>query len=311
MSRPLAAVLLCLGLAFGMCACATAPNPSDEAAYAEFQALNDPLEPLNRQTFQLNQALDTMFLRPAAIFYLNIIPPPFQRGTNNFLNNLRSPVIVFNDLLQLDFSRAGNTAMRFIINTTLGVLGLDERAAEFGYPLRDNDFGQTLAVWGVPEGPYLILPALGPSSPRDAAGKAVDGAILDPLGVLGNFDSSLSDLAWARLGVSAVNARARVDGEYEDLKRTSLDFYAAVRSLYRQMRAGQVQRGDGRRGMGGIGGGTGPDGGPAFDDYPDYRDFPDIPESPDAPLAPNPTPNPAPNPAPSTNGGAASPATGQ
>lgn len=295
-SRRLCAALLGVTLAFGLAACASAPDPADEAAYAEFQALNDPLEPLNRQTFQLNQALDAMILRPAAIFYLNVIPPPLQRGTNNFLNNLRAPVILFNDLLQFEFTRAGNTAMRFVINTTLGVAGLDDRAAGFGYPQRDNDFGQTLAVWGVPEGPYLILPALGPSSPRDAAGRVFDSAVLDPLGVLGNFDSNISDLVWARLGVGAVNARARIDAEYEDLKRTSLDFYAAVRSLYRQMRAGQIQRGDGQRG-------TGP-GGPAFDDYPDYQDMPDIPEGPGtdprAPLAPSPTPNP--------NGGVAPPA---
>lgn len=293
MSRRLAAALVVLALAIGLSACASAPDRSDEAAYAEFRALNDPLEPLNRQTFKLNEALDAMFLRPAAIFYLNIIPPPFQRGTNNFLNNLRSPVIFFNDLLQFEFTRAGNTAMRFLINTTLGVLGLDERAAEFGYPMRDNDFGQTLAVWGVPEGPYLILPALGPSSPRDAAGRAVDSAILDPLGVLGNFDSNISDLVWARLGVGAVNSRARIDGEYQDLRRTSLDFYASVRSLYRQMRAGQIQRGDGQPGAG--------SGGPTFDDFPDYPDYGDFPDIPDgrgddgAAPGPNKAPGAAPN----------------
>ena len=131
--------------------------------------------------------------------------------------------------------------MRFIINSTLGVGGLDDRASDFGYPKRDNDFGLTLGTWGVPDGPYLVLPGFGPSSPRDASGIAVDSALLDPLGVLGNFNSSLADLSWARLGVGAANTRARVDAEYEDLRRNSLDFYAALRSLYRQMRAGQLQ----------------------------------------------------------------------
>lgn len=233
--------LLLLVLLVAAAGCATPPNPSDPAAVAEFRALNDPFEPFNRQVFAFNEALDAMAVRPAAIFYKEIIPPPFQRGTNNFLANLRAPVILFNDLLQLNLSAAGNTAMRFIINSTLGVGGLDDRASDFGYPNRDNDFGITLGSWGVPDGPYLVLPGFGPSSPRDAAGIAVDSAILDPLGVLGNFNSSLSDLSWARLGVGAANTRARVDDELEDLRRNSLDFYAALRSLYRQMRAGRLK----------------------------------------------------------------------
>jgi phospholipid-binding lipoprotein MlaA len=250
---------------FAVGGCATPPDPSDQMAVAEFRALNDPFEPLNRRVFAVNEAFDAMALRPAAIFYREIIPPPFQRGTNNFLANLRSPVILFNDLLQLNFSAAGNTAMRFIINTTLGVGGLDDRASDFGYTKRDNDFGLTLGVWGAPDGPYLVLPGFGPSSPRDAAGIVVDSALLDPIGVLGNFNSNLADLSWARLGVNAANARARVDGELEDLRRTSLDFYAALRSLYRQMRAAQLK--DDR----------GP-GGPGLEPIEDDYSFPDIPD---------------------------------
>jgi phospholipid-binding lipoprotein MlaA len=266
----LALVLLaCLG------GCATRPDPSDEAAYAEFRALNDPYEPFNRRVFAFNQAFDAMALRPAAIFYKEIIPPPFQRGTNNFLANLRSPVILFNDLLQLNFSAAGNTAMRFIINSTLGVAGLDDRASDLGYPLRDNDFGITLAVWGASEGPYLVLPGFGPSSPRDAVGIVVDSAVLDPLGVLGNFNSNLADLSWARLGVGGTNARARVDGELEDLKKNSLDFYAALRSLYRQMRAAQIQTE-----MRPVGRPAKP--GADYTPFPDIPDVPDIPDHPDA-----------------------------
>ena len=264
MRRFPAFVLLALLVATG--GCATPPKPSDPAAVAEFRALNDPFEPLNRQVFAFNEAFDAMALRPAAIFYKEIIPPPFQRGANNFLANLRSPVILFNDLLQLNLSAAGNTALRLIINTTLGVGGLDDRASDFGYPERDNDFGLTLGMWGVPDGPYLVLPGFGPSSPRDATGIAVDSAVLDPLGVLGNFNSSLSDLSWARLGVGAADTRARVDGELEDLRRNSLDFYAALRSLYRQMRAGRLKEDQ----MAPAGQGLEP----IEDDY----SFPDIPD---------------------------------
>lgn len=262
--RRLAALALLLPvLALG--GCATPPNPGDPVAVAEFRALNDPFEPLNRRVFAANEALDAMALRPAAIFYKEIIPPPFQRGTNNFLANLRAPVILFNDLLQMNFSAAGNTAMRFIINSTLGVGGLDDRASDFGYPKRDNDFGLTLGIWGVPAGPYLVLPGFGPSSPRDATGIAVDSALLDPLGVLGNFNSSLSDLSWARLGVGAANTRARVDDELEDLRRTSLDFYAALRSLYRQMRAAQLK-------------GDKVEQGPSLEPIEDDYSLPDIPD---------------------------------
>lgn len=273
--RRLAFIVACAAL-IALGGCATPPDRTDAAAYAEFRALNDPFEPLNRGIFDFNQALDTMALRPAAIFYKEIIPPPFQRGTNNFLANLRSPVILFNDLLQLNFSAAGNTALRFIINTTAGIGGLDDRATDFGYPRRDNDFGQTLAVWGVPEGPYLVLPAFGPSSPRDAAGLVVDSAVLDPLGVLGNFNSNLADFSWARLGVGAANSRARVDAELEDLKKNSLDFYAALRSLYRQMRAAQI-------GSVVRHGAPGPEPGDdaPFPEIPDIPDIPDLPDIPD------------------------------
>lgn len=266
MARLPVLALLALFLALG--GCATPPHPSDPAAVAEFRAINDPFEPLNRQVFAFNEALDAMALRPAAIFYKEIIPPPFQRGTNNFLANLRSPVILFNDLLQFNFSAAGNTAMRFIVNSTLGVGGLDDRASDFGYAKRDNDFGLTLGIWGVPDGPYLVLPGFGPSSPRDATGTVVDSAVLDPLGVLANFNSSLSDLSWARLGVGAANTRARVDDELEDLRRTSLDFYASLRSLYRQMRAARL------KGDQSATGGQGPGLEPMEDDYA----LPDIPD---------------------------------
>ena len=266
MRRSAKPALLALLLAVG--GCATPPDSSDPAALAEFRAINDPFEPLNRQVFAANEAFDAMALRPAAIFYKEIIPPPFQRGTNNFLANLRAPVILFNDLLQFNFSAAGNTAMRFIINSTLGVGGLDDRASDFGYPQRDNDFGLTLGIWGVSDGPYLVLPGFGPSSPRDATGIAVDSALLDPLGVLGNFNSSLADLSWARLGVGGANTRARVDGELEDLRRTSLDFYAALRSLYRQMRAARLKEEQ-----------TVPTGhGQGFEPIEDDYSFPDIPD---------------------------------
>ena len=103
---------------------------------------------------------------------------------HNFLANLRSPVILVNDLLQGEWERAGTTTRRFIVNTTVGVGGLGDPASDFGFPAHNEDFGQTLAVWGLPEGPFLMLPVIGPSNPRDASGLAVDSLIIDPLGLL-------------------------------------------------------------------------------------------------------------------------------
>ncbi len=140
-----------------------------------------PSEPMNRGFFQLNRALDAWFLKPLAIMYREFSPPPFQRGIHNFLNNLHTPVVLANDLLQGEMGRAGTTFSRFLVNTTLGVGGLGDPATELGWQDHSEDFGQTLAVWGLPEGPYLMLPVLGPSNPRDGVALAVDTFVLDPV----------------------------------------------------------------------------------------------------------------------------------
>lgn len=225
--------------------CATAPESSDKEAYAEYKALNDPVEPLNRVVFGFNQALDAMVLRPWADFYRLMLPPPLREGIHNILSNLRSPVILANDLLQGEWSRAGTTTGRFLINTTVGVGGIGDPASDFGLPYHSEDFGQTLAVWDLPEGPYLVLPALGPSNPRDAIGLAVDSALLDPIGVLNTLGGPawLRTLSWTRLSVTAVDTRAANVEELDDLKKSSLDFYAAIRSLYRQYRTSEIYQG--------------------------------------------------------------------
>ncbi|NJO55562.1 MAG: VacJ family lipoprotein [Rhodospirillales bacterium] len=134
-----------------------------------------------------------------------------------------------------------------MINSTVGVGGLVDFASDWGLPFHDEDFGQTLAVWGLPEGPYLMLPFLGPSNPRDVAGIAVDSTFLDPLGVLGTFvfDSSftLRVISFTRLGLTVVDTRARNYDAINDLQRNSLDFYAALRSLYRQRRLAEIHQG--------------------------------------------------------------------
>jgi phospholipid-binding lipoprotein MlaA len=236
-------VVLAIAAGFG---CATAPDPSDREAYAEYEALNDPLEPLNRTIFEFNQALDAMFLRPMADFYRLLLPPPLREGIHNILTNLRSPVILANDLLQGEWERAGTTTGRFVVNTTMGVGGIGDPATDLGLAYHNEDFGQTLAVWGLPEGPFLILPIVGPSNPRDATGLAVDSTILDPIGLMNTIGADtdwLSTLSYVRLGMTAIDARAQNAEELDDLQKSSLDYYAAIRSLYRQYRTAEIYQG--------------------------------------------------------------------
>jgi phospholipid-binding lipoprotein MlaA len=226
--------------------CATHPDPeADPEGYAEYLETNDPIEPFNRGVFAFNRGLDKFLLTPLAIFYKDILPPPIQRGTHNVLQNLQEPVTFFNNLLQGEPERAATTLGRFAVNTTIGVAGINDFASDFGWEFRLEDFGQTLAVWGVESGPYLMLPVLGPSNPRDGVGRAVDSLILDPFGLLGAIVFRESDFltifSITRFVLTAADQRARVFDEFEELERTSLDFYAAVRSAYRQNRDHEIK----------------------------------------------------------------------
>jgi phospholipid-binding lipoprotein MlaA len=221
--------------------CATAPDPSDRESVAEFQEINDPGEPTMRAIFAFNKALDKSILKPAAQLYRTAAPEKLRTGVHNFLNNLRTPVIFFNDVLQGDFERAMATLVRFLINSTVGILGLNDTAGDLGLEFHNEDFGQTLAVWNMPEGPYLMLPVFGPSNPRDAIGRVVD-FFIDPL----NIWAKNSDEEWTmytRTAAEAVDFRALHYDTIEDLEKSSLDFYAAVRSLYRQRRNDEINNG--------------------------------------------------------------------
>ncbi len=164
---------------FALASCASAPN-NDPESLAEYKKINDPAEPTNRFIFDFNQGLDKIIIKPLTSFYRGIFPDPLREGVHNFLNNLKTPVVLTNDILQGEPERAGDTVMRFLINSTVGIGGLRDQASDWGYDAHEEDFGQTLAVWGVGEGPYIMLPLFGPSNPRDAIGKVVD-YFLDPI----------------------------------------------------------------------------------------------------------------------------------
>lgn len=228
-----------LGLLCVIAGCATPPPASNPAALAEFRQENDPLEPTNRVLYQVNNALDRFVLRPAAVAYKDTLPDPVRNGVHNALTNLSTPVKLGDDMLAGRPRLAGDSYMRFIINTTVGGLGFFDPATDWGYPDHDMDFGITLAIWGVPEGPFLFLPLLGPTNPRDAIGRGVDSTG-DPLNWFGQ-GSVVTALRWSRFAITVVDARSRVLGQISSIKKTALDPYATFRSLYRQHRSSQIE----------------------------------------------------------------------
>lgn len=201
---------------------------------------NDPYEATNRAIFDFNMKIDQTFLRPTAERYSTFVPEKARDSVHNVLENLNAPVVLANDLLQGEGERAATTAGRLVVNSTVGFAGLVDIGARMGLQGHEEDFGQTLAVWGVDEGPYLMLPFLGPSSPRDIAGQGVDLA-LDPT----NWIRIKRHILWlgGRKYISIVDARARNLEAFDGIERDSLDFYAAVRSLYLQHRGNEIRNG--------------------------------------------------------------------
>jgi phospholipid-binding lipoprotein MlaA len=212
--------------------CATRPPASDPDAVADYEQTNDPLEPTNRFFFHVDDTLQRYTLKPVSQGYVYITPAPVRSGIHNFLANLGTPTVLVNDMAEAKPRRAGDTFMRFVINTTAGGLGVFDVAKGMGYPAHDAGFGQTLGVWGVGAGPYLYLPVLGPNSPRSVAGFAVDQAT-DPFTYVPH-GFGLRTFNWARYGLSTIDTYAAIEPDYERVKSGALDPYATVRSLYRQ-----------------------------------------------------------------------------
>jgi len=238
----LVTVFLLLGtvLLGGLVGFSTPPPASDAEAVADYNETNDPLEPTNRAVYAFDDALDTVIMKPAAQAYRFLLPQPVRNGVHNVLNNLATPVELGNDILEAKPRRAGDTTMRFLINTTVGVVGIFDVAKQWGYPDHENDFGVTLALWGLPEGPFLYLPVFGPSDPRDAVGLGVDAA-MDPFTWVGQ-GAIVMGLDWTRRGFSALDARERHLDDIESTKKTALDPYATFRSLYRQHRQTVIEK---------------------------------------------------------------------
>lgn len=232
-------LLVITAVLFALGGCATPPPADDPDAVADYTEAHDPLEPTNRAIYEFNNALDTAIMRPAAKAYRFVVPGPVRTGVHNVLSNLGTPVQLSNDMLQAKPRRAGDTTMRFLINTTVGVLGIFDVAKEWGYPDHDADFGMTLALWGLPEGPFLFLPVFGPSDPRDAIGLGVNAA-MDPFTWVGQ-GAAVKALDWSRFAMNGLDQRERHLDDVDNIKKTALDPYATFRSLYRQNRNARIE----------------------------------------------------------------------
>jgi phospholipid-binding lipoprotein MlaA len=201
----------------------------------EARAVYDPLEKINRGIFAFNDACDRWVLEPVATGWDTVMPDPFQRGISNFFGNLSVPRRILNDLLQAKPGKAGSDLGRFAINTTFGLIGFFDPAGEHGFPPADEDFGQTLGVWGIPPGPYLVLPFFGPSDPRDTVGLVGD-TVTTP-----EFWLAPYYVSYPATATRLVNARSLTLEMVRAERASAFDFYSAVRSAYVQYRANQVR----------------------------------------------------------------------
>jgi phospholipid-binding lipoprotein MlaA len=236
--RTASALLFAAALALGACA-----GPGDQPATDN----RDPWEATNRQIFDFNLRLDDSAIRPVAVAYRDGLPEGMRTAIRNFLSNLNEPMVFANNILQFRFLDAGHTLMRFYINTVGGGLGFFDIATPNGLTRRSGDFGQTLYAWGVPDGPFLMLPLMGPTVVRDAIGDGID-ATLNPIGLL--TGSTLPTAAAQAIGVSrglmsGIDLRAENIETLDALRADSLDFYARLRSIARQRRDAELGRSGG------------------------------------------------------------------
>ncbi len=224
--------ILALALLAGGCA-GTQATPDADATLA-----SDPLEGMNRFFFNVNQRLDRDAGKPAATAYRENVPQTVRGGLHNMLENLGGPVTVVNDLLEVQFENAGIAAGRFLVNTTIGMAGIFDVATDWGMPGRDRDFGETLGTYGVPTGPYLVLPLRGSTDVRDFAGNYLDG-YATPLHFV-RYDGN-QYVGWMKSTLSSMDNRSKDIVTYQDIERSSVDYYATMRTLYLERRARLVE----------------------------------------------------------------------
>ncbi|MDH5722593.1 MAG: VacJ family lipoprotein [Alphaproteobacteria bacterium] len=209
-------------------------NGNGETAFNNESMIYDPYEEYNRHIFAFNYKVDKYFTHPVIRGYRTVAPEAVRNSVRNALRNLNSPVTFFNQVLQGDIEGAGTVLVRASINSLLGFGGLIDLAAHEGIEYESEDFGQTLAVWGIPHGPYLVVPFIGPSSMRDYTGYFADGA-MDPLRWY-LFNIEEEHLYYTKSGIGYLDLRDSLMDVLLDLEASSIDYYASVRSTYYQQR---------------------------------------------------------------------------
>jgi phospholipid-binding lipoprotein MlaA len=236
MKKFIISFLLAMILAFNVNADTDGENKLSKKNSSE---VKDCFEKVNRATFKFNQVLDGAVFKPLAKVY-RVLPNPVRSGTSNVISNLSNLSTVPNNILQGDLVKAGANTGRFIINTTLGILGIFDVAQFMGLTKNEKeDYGQTLGSWGVGEGCYIVIPVLGPSTLRDSVGSLANALGGDPWYNItaGKDTHHFSDFDyWGTRGTAGVDFRAKNIESFENLEKNSMDFYASVRSLYLQDR---------------------------------------------------------------------------
>jgi phospholipid-binding lipoprotein MlaA len=231
--------LLAVALVASLNGCATAVSDDRSAgATVMYNEAYDPFEPMNRYFFDVNYALDAVFLKPVSEIYRGVLPLPVRDSVTNFLTNLSQPIYFINNVLQGDLNGAGDNMGAFFVNTFLGVGGLFD-VAQLNTP--EDDMGQTFAIWGIEEGPYLVVPVFGPYTTREGVGAITDWYI-DPINIaLRENDYNYVGI-W-RWAVNGIDERSRNIETLDEIEKNSIDFYATIRSLYRQNRKRQILKG--------------------------------------------------------------------
>ncbi len=210
---------------------------------AEVERLNDPFESVNRSIFAFNDTVDVYLLEPVAKGYKAALPAPIRRCVRNFFNNAKTPVYVLSDLVQLKFSQAGEHTGRFLINSTLGFLGLADAATTLFTPHKDADFGIALGYNGVKEGPYIVIPILGPSNVRDVVGRVVD-TFVNPISYVASAFDADDFVVYGSYALDGIDQRARLIDAVESAKESSTDYYSFIQSTYHQVRQNQIYDND-------------------------------------------------------------------
>lgn len=238
--RSLAAIAPSLMLATALSGCATAPPKTDTAAFQAYQQVNDPIEPANRVFYKINDGLDNYIMKPVAKGYVAITTQGIRTHVGDFVTNFGEPARWINFIAEGMPTDAGTSLMRFLINSTIGIGGIFDPATALGYKETDTDVGLTLAIWGVPAGPYLYLPLMGPSGARDFVNVPAEYFMVPT--IIPPPSTGLRIFGYTETALHLVNTRAEFLGPIDQVKATALDPYATFRSLYRQSRASDLRQ---------------------------------------------------------------------